>query len=451
MAVPTNIIVAWPSTAASIPTGWTRVTELDGRYILGASAAADADLTTDRGNTTHTHTSPSHTPTQNAHTHTVGTPGNDASDHVDGGASTGSFAAAFEHGHVNANSTSATGTNNGVAITVDATSNDLAYVEVIWIKSDGTPISLPTGCIAFFASDTLPSGWTRVHGNKYLKGAAASSDGGGTGGSNTHTHTSPAHTHTQNSHTHGSFNSGAGDIAGDRKGSTSSVSNLTSHVHTLSLLASTPTNQSVTTTINSGSHEPPFKKLNHIQAGSADLPDQVICLWGGTAASIPTNWSRFTGMDGQWCKAANADGESNSTTGGSAQHNHTASNCQPTQNAHTHTVNDGGPTTTTGLDIINFTQHSMSTHTHSDWQVSSEVATNNSVAVTIDDCTSGAAYPKHRTLIFIQFTESVGPTVSLGGYTSYDLNLFDIGDPFNAVPLETAQKVWSRKPQFSRR
>src|SRR5689334_4283668 len=171
MAVPANICVAWPSTVASIPAGWSRETTLDSRYILGAAAGADADLTTDRGSTTHTHTSPSHTPTQNSHTHAFQATGDADTSIVTG--TIGGVAADVIHRHDPVNSDPTTATNNGIAITVDATSNDLAYVEVIWIKSDGTPTVLPSGCVAFFASDSLPAGWSRVHGDRYLKGATA--------------------------------------------------------------------------------------------------------------------------------------------------------------------------------------------------------------------------------------------------------------------------------------
>lgn len=436
MAVAADICVAWPSLAANIPAGWTRETALDARYILGAGSGADTDLTTDRGSTTHTHTSPSHTPLQDAHTHTISAAGGDAGSLVAGNTSVGADQA---HGHDGFPSASATGTNNGIAITVDATSNDLAHVEVIWIKSDGSPAALPSGCLAFFASDTLPSGWTRAHGNRYLKGAAAAGNGGATAGSNTHTHTSPAHTHTQNSHLHSAVTSSPGNTAVGRGAGAQTISS-TGHTHSVSLISATPTNQSVTTTIDATNHEPPFKKLNVISAGSDSLPDQVIALWLGTNASIPTDWARFTSMDGKWLKAANADGESNVTTGGAAQHGHTASDCQPIQDAHSHTPLGGTPTGTVGSNPAGVNNLAAPDHTHA-WSCSSDVATNQAVAVTINDCSADAALPKHRTVIFVQFTAPAAPARAISGYTSYTVGRFGIGDPEAQVLPEVAKRM----------
>src|SRR5262245_4689631 len=296
MAVPANICVAWPSTAASIPSGWTRETALDARYILGAATGQDTDLSTDRGSLTHDHTSPSHTPTQDAHVHSVQS-NTGASVGILTGTTIGQ-GADQAHGHDGNDSDATTATNNGIAITVDATSNDLAYTEVIWIKSDGTPLTLPSGCYAFFASDSLPSGWSRVKGNRYLKGAAASSNPAADGGSNTHTHTSPAHTHTQNTHQHSGTSLGANLV--QQKGVGVDIISSGGHTHALTLTSFTATNQSVTTTIDAASHEPPFTKINIVAAASDSLPSNIIALWLGTHATIPTDWSRYTTLDGRW-------------------------------------------------------------------------------------------------------------------------------------------------------
>ena len=419
MAVPANICVAWPSTVASIPSGWTRETALDARYILGAATGADTDLSTDRGATTHVHTSPSHTPTQNAHTHTTESPGNDVVGTILAGA-LGQIGPSPLHGHGPADSNPTTAVNNGITITVDAATNDLAYTEVIWITSTGAPTTLPSGCYAFFESDTLPSGWSRVTGDRYLKGAAAASNPAAPGGSNTHTHTSPAHTHTQVSHQH-TATSDTPDSTQSLRGTTGTPIASTAHTHALTLVSNTATNQPVTTTINSGNGEPPFKKLNVVSASAPDLPTNIIALWLGTNGAIPTGWSRYTAMDGKWLKGANANGESGVTTGGSSQHNHTASDCQPTQDAHAHSISDPGPTGTAIATTSAAGSWPTPAHTHSGWTSSSEVATNNAIGVTIDLCTADAALPKHRTVIYVQFssvTPPVGP--SIGGYTSYN-------------------------------
>ena len=441
MAVASNIAIAWPFSVGSIPSGWSRETALDSRYILGAATGADTDLTTDRGFATHGHASSPHTPTQNAHTHTFTNPGADANNTIISGTAGGSASDAT-HGHAGASSASTTASNNSVAITVDTASNDLSFVDVIWIKSDGTPSALPTNCLAFFASDSLPSGWSRVNGDRYLRGATSGGDGGATGGSNTHVHTSPPHTHTQSAHSHAAATSSASDTSAFGKGSGSDVPSSAAHTHQVSLNGATATNQSVTTTIDAANHEPPFKKLNVVQPSAPSLPTDIICLWLGTNAAIPSGWLRFTSMDGKWLKGAAANGESNVVTGGSSQHNHTASSCQPIQNAHTHSAAGDASvgSTTAAPGVANtFAAHP---HSHTTWDVSSDVATNNAVGVTIDSNSVDSALPKHRTVIYVQFSGTT-PTPSRV-MTVYDTGLFETGmNQENVGPKLTPEQEWA--------
>lgn len=414
MSVPANVIVGWPSTAASIPAGWVRETALDSRYIAGAATGADGDPTTDQGFATHTHTSPSHTPIQNPHSHEFDANG-DANLTGSGSGNPGT-AATFDHTHPAATGAATTATNQGVAITVNATSNDLAFMTVIWIKSDGTPTSLPSGCVAFFDSDTLPANWSRVAGDTYLKGAATGADGGTTGGSNTHTHTSPAHTHLQNAHSHAAATSSQADFA-NKCGGGGSLFASGAHTHDVTLVLATATNQAVTTTLGTSNHEPPFKKLNIIKAAANDLPTSIIAVWLGANSAVPSGWSRYTGMDSTWLKGAAANGQVG-TTGGATQHTHTATDCLPIQDAHTHsynsTVNAGTVTHSGSLN-----QLAVNGHIHS-WNIGTTVATNQTTAVSIDNNTAGSAFPSFRTVIFIQFT-GVVPTVTPHIVTTYDV------------------------------
>ena len=43
MALPVaaGIIAMWPGTHGSVPTGWSRVTSLDGRYVKGAGPGSN--------------------------------------------------------------------------------------------------------------------------------------------------------------------------------------------------------------------------------------------------------------------------------------------------------------------------------------------------------------------------------------------------------------------------
>jgi hypothetical protein len=401
--VASGVIVGWPSTNASIPSGWSEETGLSSKYVRGAAAGADADLTSVFGGATHSHTSPNHQPLGVAHNHTFSA-----------GSSSGTVAAmstinddtmsAHFHSHAATTGANTTSSALNLAITVNATSNDLAYKEVIWIKSDGSPTGIPSGAYAMFADDSLPPLWSRVMGNYYPKGAAGSGDGGATGGSNTHTHTSPAHTHLNQVHRHtGNVSSNNTESVTFDSGSAVSAS-LYPHTHTGNTSLTTITNQSVTTTLSTDSHEPPFKKLNIISNGnaSADMPDKIIAVWGGTHAGVPSNWTRYTAMDDNFLKGCNANGEVGST-GGATTHTHTASNCLPIQNPHTHTLSPAaGATHLIATDAAGAFVAAQN-HTHT-WTVSTETATYNAATVTINANTAESAYPVYAKVIFIQWT-----------------------------------------------
>lgn len=412
MAVAANIAVAWPSTAASIPAGWTRETSLDGVYVVGAATGADADLVTPRGSASHTHTSPAHAPLQDPHNHTFFSFSLIGTTRILAGGSPIYTAPNIGHGHTGVSS-NATAVNDSVSITVDATANELAYASVIWIKSDGSPTALPAGCVAFWMDDALPSGWTRTLAGKYLKGAAAAGDGGGTGGANTHTHTSPAHTHNIQDHQHAPIASSGPDFTANVRATTAAnnVSD-TTHTHDVTMdFGSGAVNQAVTTTIDPANHEPPFTFVNAIMPAVPDLPVGVVALWLGTVAALPGEWTRVTSLDGRWIKLA-AVGEV-TTTGGAATHIHTASACQPLQDPHSHDAFGG--TGTGGSHLVNTgTGFSASNaHTH-EWGSDITTATNQAASVTVDASAAGDAYPLYRTVIFVQLSG-----VHVTGTTTY--------------------------------
>lgn len=442
MPVTPNMAVAFDGTVASIPAGWQRVTSLDARYILGAATGQDADLITNRGSLTHTHTSPAHAPLQQPHTHFFDNSGTTTSS-VLSSSTTGAFShVAAAHDHDVAESDPTTAVNNSVSITVDTTSNDLSYYTVIWIKPSSNQETLPINSIGFYDKDILPSGWALTATNKYLKGAAGAANGGTSGGSNTHTHTSPAHVHTQVAHSHTGIS--GPPIFSVRVGSGTTQLSRNNHVHSVTLNADYGVNQAVTTTITASNHEPPYMTLHAIKASAESLPDGIICLWLDKEATIPSDWSRVAAMNGKFLKTSSTLLTAN-LTGGSSSHTHTASDCQPIQDDHIHaSVTSGAGNTSIGGASTGATSKATTSHTHTTgWNVDINAPINDPASVTIDSCTSGAAYPQHRTVIFIKYT---APTVKVSGYLSYTYNEWDSGVGLESTPRDPAiqQKIWSR-------
>ena len=67
------------------------------------------------------------------------------------------------------------------------------------------------------------------------------------------------------------------------------------------------------------------------------VPSNVIFIWSGTNASIPSGWSRETGLDSKFPKGTASATDPNDT-GGSTAHSHTSPNHSHTITAHTHSV-----------------------------------------------------------------------------------------------------------------
>ena len=410
IAVQADIAIAWPSTVVSIPTGWQRVTELDSVYVVGAAAGANTDLITARGNATHLHTSPAHTPTQNAHT---GTGLSSTPTGTIAASGTGTQTASTAHTHAITLS-SVVAENNASTITIDPVNNDLLHTKVIWIKSLGTPASFPVGSIIFWDTDSLPAGWSRTTLDYYLKGAVAADNGGSTAGANTHTHTSPPHTHTQNSHNHTTPQTSGNPDVSVAKGTTGVTVTTITHKHGVTITAKTAINDPVTTTLPTPkNHEPPYKYINALNSAVPDYPVGAIAIWLGTNTAIPTGWTRVTDLDTFWPKCTAGAGTV-LTTGGTTQHLHTAVDCQPTQPIHTHTMANASITGTrtapgTGTNV------SSGTHTHTWTDDEATAATNQASAVLIDNCAVGAAYPLYRTVIFVKLVTPQDGTPSVVG------------------------------------
>lgn len=374
--IPEGVIVMWPSTAASIPSGWNRVSALDGRYVKGiATAATDPGAT--GGATGHFHTTPGHVHSTN-HAHT--TPANvQASTNTflssDGIASNTAFAA--NHTHTWPDTDTRNMNSQSTAPNSSSASNDPARLEVIWISSNGNPVGIPDGALAFM-NDISPAGWTTYADatNRFMRGAEAGADGGTTVVSqvSNHTHNVEAHIHPGTVHDHTSPNTG------DANGTLSFFSGPTSatwdvvHDHPVTVGMSSAAILQDSTPGASGTAspaEPPYRNVRVRQntSGVPDLPVGAIAAWLGPLAAIPGNWALCDGSGGTSDMTAlyprGADASIGTTGGGDGAHTHTGNTHGHATTGHTHSAVTGvSDDVTAGVSATPAVGTVTATHTH---------------------------------------------------------------------------------------
>lgn len=405
-SIPSNIILIWTSTHATIPSGWTRETTLDNKFAKGWGDSVAPNET--GGAATHTHTSQTHSHTISAHTHTYTTSSvdwgtNKADAGVDGRNS-------FNGSHYHTGTSGAASTDvatSSDALTYGACSNDPPHRKVIFIKSSAGA-QLANNIVALWGtSDTAPTNWDKVTelDGRYLKGADTNADADLTtnSGSTTNSH-DITHTHTALTHTHAASTSSTPSSV-NRKDSGAFAGAITpyNHTHTISLSAGTQNiNQNTDTLVTTETVEPAYRRLHAIRKGASGLKEKgIIGMWLGSTASIPAGWSLYTDMKDKHLKIGNpvteATGGSNTHTHAAQGHIHTASG------SHTHTGTGGNHPpgysgSGSGQDV--FTSESNA-HT----VTSDATAANYSSANTTADSSSNE--PEYRTVAFIKFDKEV--------------------------------------------
>ena len=421
--IPSGLIVMWPSTDASIPAGWDRTTDLDGKYPKGIATAVTQPGATG-GAATHSHTVPTHVH-DTSHVHTVtGATGTATGTAVSADGAVGTTAALSTHTHTRSAVNSAT-VNSGATTPGSGTAaNDPARAEVIFIESDGTPLGVPDGAVAL-TLDVALSGWADSSlantGGRYLKGAAAAGDGGTTAASlvAAHLHSIDLHTHTGTSHGHtspstGSFASNRSLFAGP-----TTVLWTGSHTHPVSVGSATSAalnSGGSGSSGTSGQLNPPFRQLRLQEnvSGVDSLPVGLIGLWRGSLGTIPDNWALCDGTGGTpdmlgLYPRATTDGAAVNATGGSlAPHDHTSPSHNHTTAGHAHTTAVGSAgAATAATSSTNTVTVVTETHTHSSTNTDSTTPTvGNSTSGTLANTTSE---PPYEEVAFIQMMEEPTP------------------------------------------
>lgn len=421
--IPSGIIAMWPSTAASLPTGWRRTTALDAKYPKGVATSATQPGATG-GALTHTHTVPTHTH-DTSHTHTVTgssgaasgtTPANDGA--------TGTTAILSSHTHTVPTTGGASSTASGTATpTIDTGTNDPSRLHVIFMESDGTPDGIPDSALAF-SPDTSLSGWTDYANatGRFIKGTAAAGDGGATAASllDAHTHAVGAHSHTGATHTHSST---ASSVVSNKSLFAGSTQALWTGSHTHPVTAASTAASSLATnaagtsgaSAGSGALEPPFRNIRVRQNGNGapDLPVGIVCAWRGSLGSIPDFWQLCDGtngtldMTGVYPKGATS---SIGTTGGTlSPHSHTSpSHSDHTTTGHSHTQSVGSAAAATAaISNTNTVTVALGTHTHT-------APSTNSTTPTVGASTSGTLAnttqePPYEEVAFVQLMATPTP------------------------------------------
>lgn len=447
--IPADLILAWPGTAASIPSGWTRVTALDGVYPRGASTTAAPSAT--GGATSHSHTTPNHAHFIGAHDHSLG--GNTGTSNSSTTSARFNGASQTQadqpHYHVRPSSTgdNAGGNSSSSAPGTDSDTNDPPSRTVIWIESDGAQAAYPTGVLGW-ATETI-SGWTddANSSGRFLKGAPAAGNGGTNSGSTAHTHTVSAHTHTGQSHNHSINNSSLSvPLSSQEAGYGSSTPRwLPRHTHPMTVSSASTGNLTSGTggTTGSGTLEPPNRRLRVLRNTGGGTQTRIIGLYLGDVASLDPLLTLCDGNNGtpdmRTYFARDRGSDSVNSTGGSSSHTHSVPTHTHGIPSHVHDTNVGtsntgsfeapsfgdlGPSPTTG-------------HTHSSGNTASATPSRSSTGSGTTNSVSHL--PPYREAHFVRLDGTISggplpvPELKVSEFASVTVPSFTHGDDLDRL------------------
>lgn len=350
--VPEEGRIFWTGTAASIPSGWARDTQFDGRMIYCDGAAYTGVVTfggahshdLDDGSTLgHRHTMGSHTHTLSAGAstgHAVATTGT--------GVVTLGLWIVLGHSHGSSTSGAASYSTSYTTVT---TSSDVARpvsTTVIVLKPDGADKLLqpiPVGAvIPCDSSSSLPFDFAYEAGltGTYVCAATTGADGGASTGTATHTHTGTSHTHTC-AHTHAGATCGSSLTINNMFGGAGAPSVAVAQHHTVTLTTGggSVTTDSATITLSTETNAVRATQLYPVAAGFARCPahpNGVMIAYTGSVSALPAEWALCDGSNGTVDTRFNyivwATTGIGSENGEGITHTHTVT-------AHAHTVTSG--------------------------------------------------------------------------------------------------------------
>lgn len=416
--IPSGVIVMWPDTEASIPVGWSRVTELDGLYPKGVVSAV-TQPGTNGGSATHTHAVPAHAhSTTHGHGNTGNTSAGVGAVNSHNGAA-GSTAILASHVHAQTNTDQVVTDSGSTAPSVGAISNDVDRLEVLFVESDGTPTGVPDGALAL-TPDVALSGWTDYADaeDRLIKGATGA--GGGAIGASTvdnHVHALGAHTHTGASHGHTAT---ADSVSSDLTlfAGPTTVLWTSAHSHPITAAAAAFGTLASAGAANTGaaaaSMLPPYRNLRVKEntSGVPDLPVGLICAWRKSLGTIPGNFQLCDGTNGTpdmlGLYPRGATTGIDGTGGSAAAHDHTQPSHGHTPGGHTHTKTVGSAAAATALTSATVTVSvATGTHTHTAADTDSSAGVVDDLAATTVPSTTSE--PPYEEVAFIQLMEPLSP------------------------------------------
>lgn len=354
--IPADLILGWPSTAASIPSGWSRVTALDGVFPRGASGSGVPSAT--GGSLTHSHTTPSHTHTIGAHSHSVGGNTGSSNSSTTSARFNGATQAQADqpHSHARPSSTGTSGSfaSGSAAPGTNSMNNSPPFVDVIWIRSNGAQASYPVGVVGWATESVSGWGTYATANGRYLQGAPAGGNGGANGNGPTHDHIIASHSHTGRTHDHSIGSTGLSNPSSSQEAGygVSTPRWLPRHTHPMDVgsasTGNTTSNGGGTTGL--GNHEPPNRRLRVLQNTGGGTQTRIIGLFTGAISALDPLLTWCNGSNGtpdmRTYFARDAGSDSINSTGGSTTHTHSTPNHSHSMGSHSHTTNVLTSTTT---------------------------------------------------------------------------------------------------------